>query len=306
MGKLNVVFQRNGKSRLIMDGSVLGTNQSCHINERYNLPSIQDVRAAYPLRESTSEISAFSLDVKSAHKSIRIRERDRGLVGIKTEDDRYFWYKVCPFGTSFSTLRWRRLSSWFVRALHLLLYIAHTLKMFVDDLMTSWRHRTPHLCRCQVLPSWRSQALSVCRYHGQSCSCLILCYGLGGKSTTELGPSVSHQQRSNVCWRQCKSFWATPRSTAKTWRRPQGCSSGSRTCAHSCVHGSHSCMLTFTALRQPTLAWTQQIGARCMSTSMSTCVLCDRPQAPAFQSRQKLCPHGAETFAAKQICFRSL
>ena len=137
VGKLNVVFQHNGKSRLIMDGSISGTNQSCHINERYNLPSIQDVRAAYPLRESTSEISAFSLDVKSAHKSIRIRERDRGLVGIKTEDERYFWCKVCPFGTSFSALWWQRLSSWFVRALHLLLYIAHTLKMFVDDLLAT-------------------------------------------------------------------------------------------------------------------------------------------------------------------------
>ena len=137
VGKLNVVFQRNGKSRLIMDGSISGTNQSCHINERYSLPSIQDVRAAYPLRESTSEISAFSLDVKSAHKSIRIRERDRGLVGIKTEDGKYFWYKVCPFGTSFSALWWQRLSSWFVRAPHLLLYIAHTLKMFVDDLLAT-------------------------------------------------------------------------------------------------------------------------------------------------------------------------
>ena len=137
VGKLNVVFQHNGKSRLIMDGSISGTNQSCHINERYSLPSIQDVRAAYPLRESTSEVSAFSLDVKSAHKSIRIRERDRGLVGIKTEDDRYFWYKVCPFGTSFSALWWQRLSSWFVRALHLLLHIAHTLKMFVDDLLAT-------------------------------------------------------------------------------------------------------------------------------------------------------------------------
>ena len=137
VGKLNVVFQHNGKSRLIMDGSISGANQSCHINERYNLPSIQDVRAAYPLRESASEVSAFSLDVKAAHKSIRIRERDRGLVGIKTEDDRYFWYKVCPFGTSFSALWWQRLSSWIVRALHLLLYIAHTLTMFVDDLLAT-------------------------------------------------------------------------------------------------------------------------------------------------------------------------
>ena len=137
VGKLNVVFQRNGKSRLIMDGSVSGTNQSCHINERYNLPSIQDVRASYPIRESSSEISAFSLDVKSAHKSIRIRERDRGLVGIKTEDAKFFWYRVCPFGASFSALWWQRLSSWLVRALHLLLYIAHTLKMFVDDLLVT-------------------------------------------------------------------------------------------------------------------------------------------------------------------------
>ena len=137
VGKLNVVFQHNGKSRLIMDGSVSGTNQSCHINERYNLPSIQDVRASYPIRESSSEISAFSLDVKSAHKSIRIRESDRGLVGIKTEDAKFFWCRVCPFGASFSALWWQRLSSWLVRALHLLLYIAHTLMMFVDDLLVT-------------------------------------------------------------------------------------------------------------------------------------------------------------------------
>ena len=40
------------------------------------------------------------MDVKAAHKSIRVRESDQGLLGIQA-GGRYFFYKVCPFGATF-------------------------------------------------------------------------------------------------------------------------------------------------------------------------------------------------------------
>ena len=52
------------------------------IPERYNLPGLGDLQAGYPLRGRQTEISSFSLDIKAAHKSLLMRERDRGLAGV--------------------------------------------------------------------------------------------------------------------------------------------------------------------------------------------------------------------------------
>ena len=47
------------------------------------------------LRPAVHSISLCVLDIRAAHKTIRIREQDRGLAGIKLEDGRHMWYRVC-------------------------------------------------------------------------------------------------------------------------------------------------------------------------------------------------------------------
>ncbi|CAE7208989.1 unnamed protein product [Symbiodinium microadriaticum] len=53
-------------------------------------------------------VAAWSIDVKSAHKSIQVRESEQGLLGIRV-GPKLFFYKVCPFGAAFSAF-------WFVHS----------------------------------------------------------------------------------------------------------------------------------------------------------------------------------------------
>ncbi|CAE7488632.1 spn-E [Symbiodinium necroappetens] len=79
-------------------------------------------------------VAAWSIDVKSAHKSIRVRESEQGLLGIRV-GQKFFFYKVCPFGAAFSAFWFSRLGAFFVRALHRLIYISHFLALYVDDFL---------------------------------------------------------------------------------------------------------------------------------------------------------------------------
>ena len=54
----------------------------------------------YPLRNTADSLMGFSLDIKSAHKLVVIRESDRGLLGF-TLDGVIYFYKVAPFGATF-------------------------------------------------------------------------------------------------------------------------------------------------------------------------------------------------------------
>ena len=60
-----------------------GTNQARRVPEKSSLPSLGDIRAAFPLRQDNEEVAAFSADIRSAHKTARIRERDQGLLGCQ-------------------------------------------------------------------------------------------------------------------------------------------------------------------------------------------------------------------------------
>jgi len=120
------------KPRLIVDSTVSGANTSCVIPERFSLPGLADVINSMPLRGSSSELAGFSLDVRSAHKTVRIREADRGLLGFSAGDRLYF-YRVAPFGGTFSALWFQRISAFLVRFFHLLLWIQHCLLSYVDD-----------------------------------------------------------------------------------------------------------------------------------------------------------------------------
>ena len=98
------------------------------------MPSLQDIQSSFPLREDNEEVQGFSLDVKGAHKTSRVREQDIGLLGIR-QQERLLFYRVCPFGATFSSHWFARLGGFFTRCLHLLIWLSHVLLLYVDDLL---------------------------------------------------------------------------------------------------------------------------------------------------------------------------
>ena len=140
IGKMSIVRAAGKKPRLVVDSTVCGTNPACVIPETFGLPSVDDVRDSFPLRLHCGKLSGFALDVKSAHKTVRVRPSDQGLLGITLpaadgSGPRYLFYQVCPFGANFSALWCQRLGSFFIRVLHLWIWLRHAFFGYVDDFL---------------------------------------------------------------------------------------------------------------------------------------------------------------------------
>ena len=140
IGKMSIVSAPGKKPRLVVDSTVCGTNPSCLIPETFALPSVDDVRECFPLRMHAGKLAGFALDVKSAHKTVRVRPADQGLLGVTLPSadglgSRYLFYQVCPFGANFSALWFQRLGSFFIRTLHLWIWLRHALLGYVDDFL---------------------------------------------------------------------------------------------------------------------------------------------------------------------------
>ena len=127
VGRLGVAYSDSRPPRLVVDSSVCGVNARCHIPERTTLPTAEDVIRCYPLRGSNEELAGFSLDIKSAHKRVVIRTEEQGLLGFQIDGKLYF-YRVCPFGATFSAFWWQRVGGWILRFFHLFiwLYMQHS------------------------------------------------------------------------------------------------------------------------------------------------------------------------------------
>ena len=167
VGKVNIVKAPGRSPRLVVDNSICNTNQNCFVPEQFSLPSLQDIEAAFPPREDEEEVSGFSLDVKGAHKTSRVREGDRGLLGMR-QQERLLFYRVCPFGARFSSHWFARIGGFLIRCLQLLIWISHILLLYVDDLLLFQNRRALPLsaslvlafCSCFNVPlSWRKLQL---------------------------------------------------------------------------------------------------------------------------------------------------
>ena len=84
------------------------------------------------MRNTRRDLAGFSLDIKSAHKRIVLKDEEQGLVGF-TLDEKLFFYRVCPFGASFSAAWWSRLGAFILRCFHRLIWLAHVAMLYVDD-----------------------------------------------------------------------------------------------------------------------------------------------------------------------------
>ena len=132
VGRLGLALSDSRPPRLVVDSSICGLNSQITIPERTTLPSALDVLRVYPLRNLDDSLLGFSLDVKSAHKLVVLRKTEQGLVGFSLDGAIYF-YKVCPFGASFSAYHWTRLGSFILRWFHHLLWLQHAGLLYVDD-----------------------------------------------------------------------------------------------------------------------------------------------------------------------------
>ena len=159
------------KPRLIIDPTISGVNPACFLPERFTLPTLEDLRNAVPLRGCGEEIGGFTLDIAAAHKTVRVRESERGLLGVCIHG-RYYFYKVTPFGGAFSALWWQRLAGFLTRVGHRLLWISHVLMIYVDDALL--------IQAGSVLPFGAALLLGLCQAFG---------YPLSWKKL-QLGPEV--------------------------------------------------------------------------------------------------------------------
>ena len=156
IGKMSIVKAEGKKPRLVVDSTVCGTNPSCSIPETYTLPGIDDVRDSFPLRCHSGLCAGFAFDIKSAHKTVRVRDSDQGLLGvslpkIQGPGRRWLFYRVCPFGANFSALWFQRLGSFFLRTLHLWTWLRHALLGYVDDFMLFQDQEVIGLTACMTL-----------------------------------------------------------------------------------------------------------------------------------------------------------
>ena len=168
VGKLGVALSDGRPPRVVVDSSVCGLNSRCIIPEKSTLPTAKDVLRCFPLRQTSSEMMGLSLDIKSAHKRIVLKESEWGLVGFSL-DKKLFFYRVCPFGAVFSAAWWSRLGGWLLRCMHHLLWFSHAAFLYVDDFLFFQDNdimplSAAMLCvLCQVLKipvSWRKCELS--------------------------------------------------------------------------------------------------------------------------------------------------
>ena len=168
MGKLGVATSTTRPPRLVVDSSVCGLNQNCPLPENGSLPSAKDLIRSFPLRSSSCTLAGLSLDIKSAHKRVAIHPSEHGLVGFAWQDKIYF-YKVCPFGATFSAHWWSRLGGFLLRIIHRLLYLPHCALLYVDDFIIVQEAKVLPLsavflvlfCRAIHLPmSWKKNELS--------------------------------------------------------------------------------------------------------------------------------------------------
>ena len=108
IGKLGVATSPSRPPRLVVDSTICGLNRNCLIPEKGGLPSAKDAIRCYPLRSSSCTLWGLSIDIKSAHKLVKLRSTERGLVSFSWKG-KIFVYRVCPFGASFSAHWWGRL-----------------------------------------------------------------------------------------------------------------------------------------------------------------------------------------------------
>ena len=108
IGKLGIATQQADKPRLVLDSTISGLNPASNraILEKYGYPKLRDLQSSFPQATRNPNV-LLNVDVKSAHKRIKVRKEHQGLLAFRFKE-RIFHYKVLHFGGSCSAYYWTR------------------------------------------------------------------------------------------------------------------------------------------------------------------------------------------------------
>ena len=95
-------------------------------------PTLSEVRQSLPLDSAQERMCALVLDVSKAHRRVRIRPADQGLLCFRHRG-RLYRSLTLNFGARASGFYWNRVSGLLVRLLHRLVFSAHSALIYVDD-----------------------------------------------------------------------------------------------------------------------------------------------------------------------------
>ena len=155
VGKLGVVVSPDRPPRLVVDGSVSGVTSNTHLPNKAPNPSLADVRKCLPLCPANESLAALVLDVSKAHRRVRIKPEDQGLLCFRHRDVLYQSVTL-NFGARASGFYWNRVAGLLVRLTHRLWRVRHSAQIYVDDLSALL---VVLLCVLRVPMSWRKAAL---------------------------------------------------------------------------------------------------------------------------------------------------
>ena len=144
VGKLGLVRSAGRSDRLVVDSSVSGVTDNTQLPNRSSNPTLNDVRSCLPLSDSAAPLSALVLDVSKAHRRILIRPADQGLLCFHHRGQLYQCLTL-NFGARASGFYWSRVSGLLVRLLHRLVWLDHSMMIYVDDLLSLFDQLTAPL-----------------------------------------------------------------------------------------------------------------------------------------------------------------
>ena len=173
-GRLGLVKKDGADPRLVGDSTISNANRLCRISEKIELPGLGDVEE-FISRHPDEQWVAFVLDVKTAHKRVKVAPDEQGYSVFTAVDPqgntRWLVYRTCHFGGAWSAYWWSRVAAGYVRLGHLLLHRDHFLAMYVDDALSLFPAAAAPLmagllvalaCVLGIPLSWKKMALGPC------------------------------------------------------------------------------------------------------------------------------------------------
>ncbi|CAE7657443.1 LRRC45 [Symbiodinium sp. CCMP2592] len=134
VGKLGLVKSPGRPDRLVVDSSVSGVTEHTSLPNKSANPSISGLRQCLPPEHAIEWLIALILDVSKAHRRIKIRDSDRGLLCF-FHRNRLYQCLTLNFGARPSGFYWSRMAGLLTRLLHRLVFVKHCLLIYVDDLI---------------------------------------------------------------------------------------------------------------------------------------------------------------------------
>ena len=134
VGKLGVVVSPDRPPRLVVDSSISGVTSNTALPNKAPNPNLSDVRRCLPFCPSHQQLVALVLDVSKAHRRIRIRPQDQGLLCFRHRSVLYHSITL-NFGARASGFYWNRVAGLLVRLTHRFWHVRHSAQIYVDDLI---------------------------------------------------------------------------------------------------------------------------------------------------------------------------